>query len=270
MTLDELNKLPEEDFTAALAGIFEHSPWIAQAAAGARPFADVASLHQAMVAALAQAPEERKLELLQLHPELAGKLARTGGLTEASTEEQASAGLDRLEPEEIAQFDIANARYREKFGFPFIIAVKAQRDRRAILEALAIRVGHSRDEEIETALGEVALIARFRLDALLPQIRLTLHVLDTTLGKPAAGIGFSLYREGVLVREGRTNADGRAEEGPMMVEPGTYELVYKVADYHESEFYDRIPIRFRISAEGGNYHVPLILSRFGYSTYRGS
>jgi len=162
----ELDRLSPAEFVALLGGIFEHSPWVAEAVVGWRPFGDLDRLHQVMVAAVMTAARARQLALLEAHPELAGKLARSGGLTAASAGEQASLGLDRLDEDEIARFDQANALYRTRFGFPFIIAVKAQRDRRTILEALESRVANDRETEIATALAEVAKIARFRLDAL--------------------------------------------------------------------------------------------------------
>jgi len=162
----ELDLLSREAFIATLGGIFEHSPWVAEAVADARPFGTNAALHAAMVKAVMAAAPERQLALLQAHPELAGKLARAGGLTQASAGEQAGLGLDRLDAAEIARFDQANETYRARFGFPFIIAVKAQRDRRAILDALETRAGHDRTTELATALAEVAKIAWFRLEAL--------------------------------------------------------------------------------------------------------
>ena len=162
----ELDRLSRADFVEKLGSIFEHSPWVAEGVADARPFGTIEELHAAMVAVVMAAGPERQLALLQAHPELAGKLARAGGLTRASAGEQASVGLDKLDEAEIARFDRANAIYRERFGFPFIIAVKAQRDRRAILDAIETRVGHDRSTELATALAEVAKIARFRLEAL--------------------------------------------------------------------------------------------------------
>jgi 2-oxo-4-hydroxy-4-carboxy-5-ureidoimidazoline decarboxylase len=162
----DLDRLSPEAFVTRLGSIFEHSPWVAEAVVDARPFGSVERLHGAMVAAVMAAGPERQLTLLQSHPELAGKLARDGGLTAASAGEQASLGFDRLDPDEIARFDRANEIYRQRFGFPFIIAVKAQRDRRAILDAIEIRAGHDRATELATALAEVAKIARFRLEAL--------------------------------------------------------------------------------------------------------
>ena len=162
----ELDRLSRADFVEKLGSIFEHSPWVAEGVADARPFGTIEELHAAMVAVVMAAGPERQLALLQAHPELAGKLARAGGLTQASAGEQASVGLDKLDEAEIARFDRANAIYRDRFGFPFIIAVKAQRDRRAILDAIETRATHDRATELATALAEVAKIARFRLEAL--------------------------------------------------------------------------------------------------------
>jgi OHCU decarboxylase len=103
---------------------------------------------------------------VRAHPELAGKAAIAGDLTAESRAEQAGAGLDRLDAEESARFDALNAAYRGRFGFPFIIAVRGQRDRRAITAALETRMAAGETEEIETALGEVAKIAWFRLSDL--------------------------------------------------------------------------------------------------------
>jgi len=94
VTLEALNAMPMEDFATVLGDIFEHSPWVPEGAAGARPFATLDSLHDAMVAVVLAAPHPQKLALIRAHPDLAGRLAVEGGLTEASTSEQASAGLD--------------------------------------------------------------------------------------------------------------------------------------------------------------------------------
>jgi 2-oxo-4-hydroxy-4-carboxy-5-ureidoimidazoline decarboxylase len=118
-----------DDFVAALGGVFEHTPWIAERAYAARPFASVDALHRAMVAALAAAAPEAKLALIRAHPELAGKEAAAGTLAVDSRGEQSSAGLDRCTADELARLRAGNRAYREKFGFPFVMAVK-HRDRR--------------------------------------------------------------------------------------------------------------------------------------------
>jgi 2-oxo-4-hydroxy-4-carboxy-5-ureidoimidazoline decarboxylase len=165
-TLADLNTAPAESFIETLGGIFEHSPWVAEAVAPARPFASLEALHTAMVAAVDAAGEAQKLALLTAHPDLAGKLARAGALTDASTAEQASAGLDRLSEEEFQRFTAFNIAYTEKFGFPFIIAVR-ENTKASILAAFGRRITNSREAEFSTALAEVAKIARLRLTNLL-------------------------------------------------------------------------------------------------------
>lgn len=164
--LPTLNALSRADFTAFLGAVFEDSAWVAEGAFAARPFADPAALHRAMVAVVQGADDDAKLALLRAHPDLAGKLARGGGLTANSTAEQAGLGLDQLDAAEYDWFDHHNSAYRQKFGFPFIIAVK-ENSKASIKEALATRLEHSPDEEMATALGEVAKIAKFRLEGLL-------------------------------------------------------------------------------------------------------
>ena len=165
LSLAAINTQSVEAFVATLGGIFEHSPWVAEAVVGQRPFASVAALHRAMVAAVDVAGEGAQLALLQAHPDLAGKLARAGALTDASTREQAGAGLDQLTDAEYHRFEIANMAYRDKFGFPFIIAVKGH-DKHSILTNFEARVKNDRATELQTALAQVARIGGFRLAAL--------------------------------------------------------------------------------------------------------
>ncbi len=163
ISLDELNQQTAEDFTESLAEIFEHSPWVPAGAAALRPFESLASLHAAMVDVVAQAPISQKLNLLRAHPELAGREK----LTAASAAEQGGKGLDRLTAGQAAQLADQNAAYRTRFGFPFIIAVRGQRDINMILDGLALRLQGDPDKEMDIALREVAKIAHFRLDDLL-------------------------------------------------------------------------------------------------------
>lgn len=166
ITLGALNVVGRDAFVAALSGIFEHSPWVPAAIFADRPFQSVAVLHAAMVAVVQRAGMERKLQLLKAHPELAAKSERRVALTAESTSEQASVGLDTMEAEEAARLSAANWLYRQRFDFPFIIAVRGQRDRAAILAAIDARIANSETEEIETAINEVAKIAWFRLSDL--------------------------------------------------------------------------------------------------------
>jgi 2-oxo-4-hydroxy-4-carboxy-5-ureidoimidazoline decarboxylase len=165
LTLPAVNRMSAAEFRQALGGVFEHSPWIAERAWTARPFASRAALHAAMTRAVREATREEQLALLCAHPDLAGRASRAGELTAASRAEQSSAGLDRLSDAEYERFGRLNAAYREKFGFPFIIAAR-RHDTAAILAAFERRLGHTREAEIEAALAEVANITRLRLDAL--------------------------------------------------------------------------------------------------------
>lgn len=162
--LHELNEMPAADFVARLGGIYEHSPWVAEAAARQRPFADLDALHGAMVAAMRAAPYEARLALLRAHPQLAGKEADAGTLTAHSTSEQDSVGLTRLTPDEKAQIATLNAAYLARHGFPFIIAVKL-RTKSQIFAAFEARATAPTEREFDTALAEVEKIARIRLEA---------------------------------------------------------------------------------------------------------
>jgi 2-oxo-4-hydroxy-4-carboxy-5-ureidoimidazoline decarboxylase len=161
--LAALNAMDVETFSTTLGEIFEHSPWVAEKAHAARPFADIATLHATMVAVVDEAGDAPQLALLRAHPEL----AQRGPLTDASTAEQTRMGLNQLGADEAATMDALNATYRAQFGFPFIIAVRGQRDRNAIIAALGTRLANTEKQERTTALAEVAKIARFRLDDLI-------------------------------------------------------------------------------------------------------
>jgi OHCU decarboxylase len=138
---------------------------VARAAFAEGPFAGVDDLHDAMVAAVRAAPRERRLELIRAHPELAGREASAGELTEASASEQASAGLDRLSAQEAERWSALNRAYRERFGFPLVVCVR-EHTKDSILASGQERLAHEREEEIEIALGEIAKIARLRLEEL--------------------------------------------------------------------------------------------------------
>jgi len=162
MTLDHLNEFDRTVFVAALGEVFEHSPWVADAVYDARPFASVDALHAAMSAAVDAAPAERQLALIRAHPQLAGKAAIRGELTDASTREQQGAGLDQCSAEEFARLHALNAAYEEKFGFPFIIAVRGH-TRGSIIDAMEQRLASDPITERAEALRQIARIARFRL-----------------------------------------------------------------------------------------------------------
>ena len=164
--MNTINELGRADFVQRFGPLFEHSPWVAEAAWGDRPFDGREGLFDALVAAMDAAPRERKLELIRAHPDLAGKAAIEGTLTDSSRREQASAELDRLTPDEYAAFRRANDAYRNRFGFPFVVCAR-EHTKESILRVASERLSNSEDEEIRVALEEIAKIARLRLkDAL--------------------------------------------------------------------------------------------------------
>ncbi len=165
-TLALLNSLDRPAFTAALAHLFEHSPWVAEETWPRRPFRDAAHLHAELCQTMRAAAVERQLALIRAHPDLAGRLAQQNALTTASTREQASAGLDRLTAEELAHFQELNTAYLARFAFPFIICARLNA-KSAILSAMQARLPNTAEIEFATALGEIEKIAQLRLNDLL-------------------------------------------------------------------------------------------------------
>ena len=160
--------LDREAFVALFGRVYEHSPWIAEAAFEAGLDARherIAGLHETMNAVVAEAPRHRQLGLLRAHPDLAGRLAVAGALTPHSTSEQAGAGLDKCTAEEFARFTQLNDAYKAKFGFPFVMAVKG-RTRGDILATFERRLKNDAASEFRAALDEVNKIALFRLQEL--------------------------------------------------------------------------------------------------------
>ena len=162
ISLERLNTLDQSGFVAALGGIFEGPPWIVTDAWAARPFSDVDALYSALCQVMYAAPPERKVALIQAHPNLVGRAARTGTLGPASTAEQAAAGLNDLTADEIATFERLNAEYQQRFGFPFVICARENK-KESILAGFAARMHNTRDQEIAAALDEIAKICRLRL-----------------------------------------------------------------------------------------------------------
>lgn len=163
--LSELNAGTRESFVHHLGGVFEHSPWVADRAYDRRPFATRDALHAAMVAVVEEAGEERQLALLRAHPELAGRAAVQGEMTEHSMQEQGGSGLLNCSPAELARLQELNQAYNEKFGFPFIIAVRGL-DRAAIIAAFERRLENDRQAEMSEALRQIARITRMRIEGL--------------------------------------------------------------------------------------------------------
>ena len=167
LTLEQLNGASREAFTQLMDGTYEHSPWIAARAWDARPFATLDALKQALVAAVRASTRQEQLGLIRAHPELAGKAMVARTLTAESTNEQGKAGLTQCTPEEFARIQELNASYNEKFGFPFILAVRGPRgvglDKRQIIAAFERRLQHHPDFEFAEALRNIHRIAEIRL-----------------------------------------------------------------------------------------------------------
>lgn len=163
MTIAEVNGIATRgEFAERLGWVFEHSPWVAERTWESRPFVSPDDLCEKMAGHLGAAPRELQLALLRAHPDL-GTRAK---VSPDSAREQAGAGLDRLTEEEYLRLLALNAAYKEKFGFPFLYAVKGG-GKEAILEALALRLGSAPEEEFEEAMRQVRRIARFRLEGFL-------------------------------------------------------------------------------------------------------
>src|ERR1700676_5274797 len=192
-TLSDLNACSRDDFVAALANVFEYSPWIAEHAASARPFAGVKALFEAMKAAVDRAPSELRLALIKAHPDLANKTQRAAGLTAESSAEQNSAGLDRLSDAEYEAFGRVNDAYRAKFGFPYIVCVR-RHTKDSILRDFERRLPNDAKTETQTSIEEICRIAALRVDQLVTgddrlqgHGRLSTHLRDTNSCRPAGG-----------------------------------------------------------------------------------
>ena len=256
-----------EVFVGALGGVYESSAWVASRGFGR--YESLTSLFEALKACVDSASDEERLALLRAHPDLAGKAALAGKVTAESACEQASCGLGSLTAGELARFEALNERYRGKFGFPFIFAVR-NASKRACLTAFARRVELELAVEREECLAQVHKIAWLRLASLVraaPTGKLTCHVLDTARGTPASGMAVTLKRldceedptTGALPSEYFfvTNADGRLEGGPALagdaLTVGRYEWQFHVGEYFAAEgvplaatpFLDVVPVARR-------------------------
>ena len=165
LDLAALNAMDRDAFVATLGPTFENAPWVAASAWTKRPFASVATLHAAMLDVVRTTPVAQQLAFLCGHPELAGREAQAGTMTSESVGEQKTAGLDALTSAELAEMQRLNRAYRERHGFPFIIAVRAN-TKQQIFDAMRARVAKSTEAERNAALEQIGLITRGRIDAL--------------------------------------------------------------------------------------------------------
>ena len=164
MTIADLNEMDRDQFVGSIGWVFEHSPWVAERAYAAKPFASIDALHAAMSGEMRRATSDEQLALLRAHPDLGARAHMSG----ASTSEQEGAGLDRLSPVQFETLQRLNREYRGAFGFPFLYAVKGA-SVADILAALERRRTADYDQELDEALVQVSRIARFRLEAALSE-----------------------------------------------------------------------------------------------------
>ena len=329
--LNILLSLPPTEFQSYIGGIYENTPWIVEqfynenlssdtldasvVAATKERITNVKILFDEIKQYMKNGDREKQLDLLRSHPDLCLKLdpptssdgvEKTDGdcedITVESRQEQGRAGLSTLTSEERTTFHTLNNQYKEKFQFPFILAVR-NASKYTVLSALEGRVNSSIEEEIACALSQVDKIAWMRLLTKVDHAEgnnghggfLTCHVLDTANGIPASGMRIELYKfedgpevNGVgsqtrtLLKSFMTNSDGRLN-GPALkgeeFSEGQYELVFYVGDYFAkysssrisgTPFLDVVPLRFGLDDPTEHYHVPLLASPWSYSTYRGS
>ncbi len=168
ISLDTLNQFDRDQFVESLGSIFERSPWVADMAYQDRPFDSRAELHQIMVETVKKSPEFQRMALICNHPELAGKEASEGTLTSASQQEQSGAGLDQCSSAELAKLQSLNRAYRDKFEFPFIIAVSGL-NKTQIIAAIESRLKNSASVEFDTSIAEIGKIGMIRLNALIDE-----------------------------------------------------------------------------------------------------
>ncbi|MEJ5151458.1 2-oxo-4-hydroxy-4-carboxy-5-ureidoimidazoline decarboxylase [Comamonas sp. MYb396] len=262
LTLEQLNQATPDAALAMLDGLYEHSPWIAQAALAQRPFASLAQLKHAMVRVLAQAPVDAQLALIRAHPELAGKAMVANTLTAESTLEQNRAGLTQCTPEEFAQIQQLNADYNARFGFPFILAVRGPRGlglaKQEIIATFARRLNHHPDFERNEALRNIHRIAEIRLN-------------DKFGYEPVLGNDVWDWQE----RLAQHSDEGFAEKGQLTV---TYltdahrACAQRISHWMRDSGFDEVEIdavgnvvgRYRPAQEGGQY----LLTGSHYDTVR--
>ena len=161
--LAEIDALGEREFVARLGAVFEHSPWVAERTWKKKPFRSVDKLHEAMMESVMNATQDEQLALVCAHPELAGREANTGTLTSGSSSEQGRLGFTSLAPDEFRQMQDINRRYRQKFGFPCIVALKLHASRGSVVAEMERRLANDAAAELKNALAQIGHIALGRL-----------------------------------------------------------------------------------------------------------
>jgi 2-oxo-4-hydroxy-4-carboxy-5-ureidoimidazoline decarboxylase len=163
MSLAAVNEVSKSEFMRLLGDVVEHSPWVAEQAFARRPFLSVDDLNAKLMACIGEAPDLRKIELFNSHPELAGREAVAGTMTQSSTSEQDRLGLTRLQPRQSQRLSLLNRNYRAKFGFPFIAALRLHRDLDSVIRQGEASLGNSLETEIDRTLQQISAIVYGRL-----------------------------------------------------------------------------------------------------------
>jgi 2-oxo-4-hydroxy-4-carboxy-5-ureidoimidazoline decarboxylase len=161
--LEQVNSVDRSEFIELLGSVFENSPWIAEYVFACRPFRSIEELHGAMMSCVRDAPHSRQLALIRAHPALAGREAAKGVLTSDSTSEQDRLGFLALSRSELEKISVLNRRYRDKFGFPCIVALRQHTTRESVMAEMARRIGNDAGTEFANALQQIGYITRGRL-----------------------------------------------------------------------------------------------------------
>jgi 2-oxo-4-hydroxy-4-carboxy-5-ureidoimidazoline decarboxylase len=262
MNLDAFNALPPADAEHALLACCTAPRWAERVAAG-RPYPTVDAVHAAAEAALTDA---------DVADGLTGHL-RIGDRGPDARSRREQSGVAGAPPEVLAALDEGNRRYEERFGHVYLVSASG-RGGEELLAVLRQRLGNDPTTERAVIRRELAAINRLRLAALFAAGPLSTHVLDAALGRPAAGVAVRLLLGEELLAEAKTDDDGRVRAlGPDLV-AGTYRLVFATGEYFAATapecFYPEVVVTFTVTDPARHHHVPLLLSPFAYSTYRGS
>ena len=281
-SLAELNAMTDAAVAELLAPLFEHAAWVTQDVAPLRPFVSLTAMHAAFMTRLRATPEAGIVAFLRGHPALSPSTLRRG-ITAESMLEQRSAGIQDLDEAATVRLDAANATYERRFGFPFILAVRGA-SYATVIAALERRCASSDAAELEEAVSEIGAISWMRLLACVtpaPTGGISLHVLDTTRAKPAAGLHGELFASsGSSVAVFVTDGNGRAPTmlGGGLLTAGGYEWRLDTAAYFarhgratpDRSFLPVVSVRFAVANPEEHFHVPVLLTPGSYTTYRGS
>jgi 2-oxo-4-hydroxy-4-carboxy-5-ureidoimidazoline decarboxylase len=164
VALAELNALEEDEFVARLGAVFEHSPWVAERCWRKRPFGSIEELHRAMMSEILQAQFDEQLALVRAHPELAGREAGEGRLTAHSSSEQERLGFTSLDRKTLDEMKRLNQSYRERFGFPCVVALRLHATRESVMGEMERRLANDAPTELRNAIEQIGHIARGRLE----------------------------------------------------------------------------------------------------------